>query len=120
MKAALLSLAVLGGQSVLLVSDRVPQFDVEASCMETIAENERLGLVGIETPSDCMQEETAAQRKLSSVWATTERSIRDRCEEQVNKSDVHSYVNLLMCVEEVDSPSSPSSPKGASKRLKPK
>ena len=90
MKAALLSLALLGGQSVLLVSDRVPQFNVEASCMETIAENERFGLVGITTPSDRMQEKKAAQQKLSSVWTTTAGSIRDRCEEQVNKSDAHS------------------------------
>lgn len=36
MKAALLSLALLGGQPFMQVSDRVPQFDVEALCKQTV------------------------------------------------------------------------------------
>jgi hypothetical protein len=65
-----------------------------------------------------MDEEIAAQRKLSTLWVSTAGSIRDRCEDQAVADGTHSYVDDS-CIEEADSPPSSSPQKGASKKRKP-
>jgi hypothetical protein len=43
LKAALLSLTLLGGQSVVPVSDRVPKFNVGAMCKATVDDDKANG-----------------------------------------------------------------------------
>lgn len=59
MKAALLSLALLGGQSAILVSDRVPHLRIEALCKATAADDKENGIVLGQSFENCMRDETA-------------------------------------------------------------
>lgn len=119
MKAALLSLALLGGQSVTPVSDRVPHLNVEALCKATVADDTANGIVLGQSFDACMRDETAAQQQLTSLWPTTARPVRDRCEAAAEIDDnTQSYVDLLSCIQEADlaNPPSPAgSLRGASK-----
>ena len=57
MKATLLSLALLGGQVVTPVSDRVPQLNVEALCKATVADDKAMGFSESQSLSDGMRDE---------------------------------------------------------------
>ena len=95
MKAALLSLALLGPQPFLQVSDRVPQLNVEALCKQTSEVDKAMGLAEAQSVADCMRDELAAQQQLAGLWASTQPSIRDHCEAEATLVDVASYVDLL-------------------------
>jgi hypothetical protein len=117
MKAALLSLALLGSQPAIQVSDRVPHLKVEALCKATAADDKANGVVLGQSFESCMHDETAAQQQLNAVWSTSAGSIRDRCETAAMISDeAQSYVDLLACMQEAGLATSPAvSLKGASK-----
>jgi hypothetical protein len=115
MKTTLLTLALLGSQSVILISDRVPHLNVEALCKD---------VTGIDVTSDakavesCMHDETDAQQQLNSIWQTTPTSVRDPCEGEAAAGGIQSYVDLLTCIQMTDEAKSLSSStplKGASK-----
>lgn len=101
MKAALLSLALLGGQSAILVSDRVPHLRVEALCKATAEDDRENGIVLGQSFENCMRDETAAQQQLTAVWSSNAGAARDRCEaEAMIGDDSQSYVDLLTCMQE--------------------
>jgi hypothetical protein len=110
MKVALLSLALLGGQSVVPISDRLPNLNVEALCKETSAVDKAMDLAEAQSAADCMRDEGAAQQQLSVIWDTTPGSLRDRCEAEATIGGVASYVDLLTCVQMANMAGSPSSP----------
>jgi hypothetical protein len=62
MKIALLSLAVMVGQTTIPVSDRVPQFNVEALCKASVAADKAMGLDLPQSYDDCMRDENNALR----------------------------------------------------------
>jgi len=101
MKAALLSLALLGNQTVL-VSDRVPQLNVEASCKETTATDKSMGLALPQSFESCMNDETAAQKQLVTLWPANPGSVRDQCEGEAVAGGIQSYVDLLTCIQMAD------------------
>jgi hypothetical protein len=118
MKAALLSFALLGSQPAVLISDRVPQFNVEAVCRAAVADDKANGIVLGQPFENCMRDETAAQQQLSTLWQANTGPVRDRCEREAAIGDTPSYVDLLTCMEMAgltNSPSSPAPLRGASK-----
>ena len=119
MKAALLSLALLGSQSVIPVSDRVPKLNVEALCKATAADDKANGIVLGQSFEGCMRDETTAQQKLTTIWQANPAPVRDRCEsEAMIGDDTQSYVDLLTCLQAADivNPPAQAAPlRGASK-----
>ena len=120
MKLAALSAALLGSQLfVMPVSDRVPELKVEASCRATTATDKTMGLALSQSFDDCVRDELAAQKQLSTVWSTAPSPLRDSCEGEATTGGTQSYVDLLTCIqmaEWVNSPSTATRLRGASKR----
>jgi len=102
MRAALLSLALLGSQAVL-ASERVPELNVEATCKSTSATDKAMGLVLAQSFDACMRDETTAQKQLVSLWQTNPGSVRDECEGEAMAGNIQSYVDLLTCIQMADS-----------------
>lgn len=119
MKGALLSLALLGSQSVMIpVSDRVPHLKVEALCKETSATDKAMGLALAQSFEACMRDETAAQQQLTAIWQANPGSARESCEGEATVGDSQSYVDLLTCLQVAgiaNPPAKGASLKGASK-----
>jgi hypothetical protein len=118
MKVALLSLVVLGSQSVILVSDRIPKLNVEALCRATTADDKAMGLALAQSFEGCMHDETEAQQKLTTIWQENPGSVRERCEGEATVAGAQSYVDLLTCLQAADivNPPSPAvALRGASK-----
>jgi hypothetical protein len=101
MKAALLSLALLGNQTVL-VSDRVPALNVEAMCKVTTADDKAQGIVLAQSFDSCMNDETAARKQLATLWPANSGSVRDQCEGEAVAGGIQSYVDLLTCIQMAD------------------
>ena len=118
MKIALLSMAMLGSQLAIPVSDRVPQLNVEATCKATVATDKAMGLDLPQSLDDCMRDENAAQQQLNTSWLASPAELRNRCEGEATAGGTDSYVDLLTCMQMANwANSSPSGPKlrGASK-----
>jgi len=104
--AAFLSLALLGGQAAMPVSDRVPQFNIEALCKSTAAADKAMGLAEPQSFADCMRDEKDALQQLSALWPTNTVAVRDRCEGEAVAAGTASYVDLLTCLQMTDLASS--------------
>jgi len=100
MKAALLSLALLGGQSIMTASDRMPTLNVDALCKARSADDKLMKLPEVRSVADCVHDETDAKQALSSkAWADAEKSIRDRCAREIAELGTRSYLDLLICIQ---------------------
>ncbi|MBR0955833.1 hypothetical protein [Bradyrhizobium japonicum] len=117
MNAALFSLALLAGSSLVEISDRVPELRIEALCKATSETDKAMGLALAQSFADCMRDETAAQQQLGTVWATTKPAVRDECEGEATSGGSQSYVDLLTCIQMTDlaTPMSRTALRGASK-----
>ena len=118
MKIALLSLAMMGGQFAIPVSDRVPHFNVEALCKATVATDKAMGLALPQTYEDCIRDENNALQQLNTVWLTNSDAVRNQCEGEATAGGSDSYVDLLTCMQMADwAKATPAAPKlrGASK-----
>jgi|SRR5215475_16053770 len=117
MKAALLTLGLLGSQT-FMVSDSIPHLNVEALCRSTVADDKAMGLALAQSFDGCMGDETAAQKQLAAVWQASAGPVRDQCEGEAIAGGFQSYVDLLTCLQLADSvspASSAASLRGASK-----
>ena len=100
MKVALLSLALFGMELTTPISDRVPELRVEALCKARSAGYKLMRLPELESVADCVQDEKTAKQRLSTVWETTSRPVRDRCVSEVLFSlGTRSYLDLLSCIQ---------------------
>ena len=99
MKIALLSLAMMGGQFTVPVSDRVPQLNVEATCKATTATDKAMGLALPQSYEDCMRDENNALQQLHAVWLSNSDAVRNQCEGEATAGGSDSYVDLLTCVQ---------------------
>ena len=100
MKVALLSLALFGTELTTPISDRVPELRVEALCKARSAGYKLMNLPELESIADCVQDEKTAKQRLSTVWGTTSRPVRDRCVSEVLFSlGTRSYLDLLSCIQ---------------------
>jgi len=117
MKVALLSLALFGTELMTPVSDRVPELNVDALCKARSADDKKMQLSVSQSVEDCVRDEKAAKQQLSTVWGSTFRPIRDRCEGEVLFSlGTRSYLDLLSCMQIADDTKSVSpATKGTSK-----
>jgi hypothetical protein len=102
MEATLLALALLGSPAVIPVSDRVPQFNVEALCQQTTAVDKTMGLAEPQSLANCMRDEKDAQQQLVTLWSTNPSGVRDRCEGEAVAAGAPSYVDLLTCLQMTD------------------
>ena len=118
MKIALFSMALLGSQLVISVSDRVPELNVEATCKATVATDKAMGLDLPQSFDDCMRDERSAQQQLGTIWTSNSAELGNRCEGEATADRSDSYVDLLTCIQMADwIKTPPSGPKlrGASK-----
>ena len=118
MKIALLSMAILGSQFVIPISDRVPKLNVEATCKASVAADKAMGLVLAQSYDDCMRDENAAQQQLPAIWLSNSDQIRNQCEGEATAAGSESYVDLLTCLQlaSLDKSSAPAPAlRGASK-----
>ena len=118
MKILFLAFAMMGGQTAIPVSERVPQLNVEATCKATVATDKAMGLDLPQSYDDCMRDENSALQQLHSVWLTNSDTVRNRCEGEATAGGSDSYVDLLTCLQMADwAKSTPAAPKlrGASK-----
>lgn len=103
MKAALLSLALLGSQfgsqSVVPVSDHVPKFNIEALCKAAANDDKVNGIVLGQSVENCISDETSARQQLDAVWLDNRGPVRDTCEGEASIGDTKSYVDLLSCMQ---------------------
>jgi hypothetical protein len=78
--------AMLSSQLIVMVDDRVPQFDVGPSCRES-------------TVADCLTMENFARDKLIKDWPTFTAHDRAMCVMEEKMSGPPSYVGWLTCLE---------------------
>jgi hypothetical protein len=102
MRAALLTLAVIGSQSVTLVSQRVPDIDVEKLCRSRSADDKIMQEPQAQRVPDCVREENDAKQELIKLWAQTDSSIRDICEDEAAALGTRTYLDLLSCLQMAD------------------
>jgi hypothetical protein len=107
MKAAVVSLALFGTE-IAPISGHVPEMKVDALCKARSAGDKLMGLPEAQSIADCVRDETAAKEKLSAVWGTTSRSIRNRCQRDAVALGIRSYLDLLTCIQMADDVKSPS------------
>ncbi|HLG82022.1 MAG TPA: hypothetical protein VKY22_13465 [Bradyrhizobium sp.] len=119
MKGAVFSMALLGGQLVIPVGDRVPELNVEATCKATVATDKAMGLALPQSFDDCMRDENAARQQLTTIWLSNPADLRNRCEGEATVGGSESYVDMLTCMQMAadwtKSPSSAPKLKGASR-----
>ena len=81
--------ATAGAQS------RVPELDLRATC-RPLGNNDFA--MQIDTPR-CLKSEQEARTKLASEWSQFKAADRDLCTQTAKMGGVHSYVQLLTCLE---------------------
>ena len=77
---------MLSSQLIVMVADRVPQFDVGPTCRES-------------TVADCLTMENIARDKLVKDWPTFTAHDRAMCNMEEKISGPPSYVGWLTCLE---------------------
>ncbi len=103
MKAALLSLALFGGQLVTPASARMPTLNIDALCKARSAGDRLMKLPEAQSVADCIRDETDAKQALSSkAWGDAQRSIRGRCASEIFELETRSYLDLLTCIQMVE------------------
>jgi hypothetical protein len=115
MNPAILGLAA-GIGLITQVSDRVPKFNVEATCKGSVEADKAMGLSLPQSYDKCMSDENAAQQQLGPIWASYSAAIRTQCEDEATGAGNASYVDLLVCLQMTGGGAPTTGLKGASKR----
>jgi hypothetical protein len=84
-----------GASLVLSVADKVPGFDVTASCKAVAA----FGLAESQSPEACIRDEQAAHRELEQKWTSFPAAERGRCVDETMIGSNPSYVEILTCLQ---------------------
>ena len=92
--AALLPVLVAGSY-LILVSDRVPKLDTDASCRAAAA----AATVVNRNEDNCRKDEQDARTKLDQQWRQFSASEQTRCVSLSKLGGFPSYVELLTCLE---------------------
>lgn len=108
MMAAVVSLALFGGE-IVPVSGAVPELKLEALCKARSAGDRLMHLAEVQSVADCVRDEMVAKGKLSAIWDTTSRPVRDRCKAEAAALGIRSYFDLLTCIQMADDVKPPSS-----------
>jgi len=99
MKRALVLFAVLLPLFTLPAFGGVPELNVKAICKARSADARILGSPPDESTADCVLDEEAAKQQLSTLWASTSVSIRNRCESDARSLGTTSYLDLFACIQ---------------------
>jgi hypothetical protein len=99
MKAALLTLAMIGSQLTIPVSERVPDINVQKLCKLIAANAKIMGEPKPQSVSDCVREENDAKQELVRIWPKTDSVMRDRCEGEATALGTRTYLDLLTCLQ---------------------
>ena len=99
MKIALLSLAKIGSQLTIPVSDQVPHLNVEETCKATVADDKASGLALPQSYEVCMRDENDARQQLGTVWPASASALRNQCLGEATAGGSDSYVDLLTCIQ---------------------
>jgi hypothetical protein len=99
MKRALVLFAVLLPLFMLPAFGGLPQLNVKAICKARSADAKMLQSPPDESIADCARDEEAAKQQLSTPWASTSVSIRNRCESDARSLGTTSYLDLLACIQ---------------------
>ncbi len=102
MRAALLTLAVIGSQLTTAIAGRLPELNVEKLCKQRSAEDKIMREPESQSVADCVREETDAKQELTKIWANTDGSIRARCEHEAIALGTRRYLDLLSCLQIAD------------------
>jgi hypothetical protein len=105
-------LIACGASLVLSVADKVPEFDVSASCKAVAG----FGLTLSHSPEACISDENAAHAELKQKWDSYPVAVRNRCVDETMIGSP-SYVDILTCLQMTQDAEALNSPLvGASKR----
>ena len=77
------------------VSDRVPVFDVAASCRAAAS----AGMGESQGYRSCMNDERSAREELARDWTSFAAADRSRCTAESSGDGLPSYVELLVCLQ---------------------
>jgi hypothetical protein len=102
MRAALLTLAVIGAQSTMPVSERVPDINVQKLCKLRSADDRIMRQPEPQGLADCVREEKDAKQELVKMWATSDSVMRDRCQDEATALGTRTYLDLLACLQIAD------------------
>jgi hypothetical protein len=83
-------------------SGRMPELNVKAICKARSADAKILRSVPDQSSGDCVHDEEAAKRQLSSLWEIASASIRTQCESDARALGTTSYLDLLTCIQMAD------------------
>ena len=84
-----------GASLALSVADKVPEFDVTASCKAVAA----FGLALPHSPESCINDENAAHAELKQKWETYPAADRSRCVSETMIGGDPSYVEIRTCLQ---------------------
>lgn len=96
------SVALLGAQLLIPVSDQVPAFNVEPGCKGAAAASAQM--VDAQSFSACMAEENQARQQLEPIWQSFPVAVRTRCSAEASGAGLASYVELLVCLQIAHNP----------------
>ena len=89
--------ALFGSHFVLTALDKIPHFDIDATCrVAAVADAEVLGQGGTQ---GCKDDEQNALAQLEKQWNQFPSSDRRQCQQLASETDEPSYVELLTCLE---------------------
>lgn len=107
--------AAFGVSMVLPVTEKIPTFNVRASC-EAVAKIEIADAQGVDA---CVRDEESARAELEKGWHSFPPAERARCEGETMVGGSPSYVDVLVCLQMARDADAIQNPlQGASKRKK--
>jgi hypothetical protein len=102
MKAAVLTLAVLGSQLTTPIATRLPELNTGKVCKLRSADDKIMRQPESQSMADCVREETEAKQELIKIWPTTDSAIRARCQGEAVVLGTRSYLDFLACLQMAD------------------
>jgi hypothetical protein len=93
-----MSMIVLAGglETLLLVaSNQVPTLRVEQSCRAASS----IQMAESQSYDACVRDEMSARTELTQSWTTFAATDRERCASEASSDGIHSYVELLVCLQ---------------------
>jgi hypothetical protein len=102
MRAALLTLVMIGSQLTIPVSERVPDINIQKQCKLRQAADKTMREPEPRSVADCVREENEAKRELVRIWAKSDSIMRDRCEDEATALGTRTYLDLLTCLQIAD------------------
>lgn len=89
------SIALLGAQLLMPVSEHVPTLNVEPSCKGAAS----VQMADSQSYAGCMKDENEARQQLVASWQTFSAPLRARCSAEASGQGLASYVELLICLQ---------------------